>query len=189
MWVLCWQSVVRMWGLCWFCPQKAPTYCLSCHCTTAPKISQNANLIFNTISAKIRSCVSRDRWHLWRIWKGYRHGLLLFQEEHHVSVQKVSHEHFSKAYFTSAILILGTFEWLLSDSSHRWYLNNLYYNVSSYPNSWELAENLKVFKTSHKACSLFQFGGLMGLCLGFSFLSFIEVIYWVTYRLARNATN
>ena len=85
------------------------------------KISQNANLIFNTISAKIRSCVSRDRWHLWRIWKGYRHGLLLFQEEHHVSVQKVSHEHFSKAYFTSAILILGTFEWLLSDSSHRWY--------------------------------------------------------------------
>ena len=34
-----------------------------------------------------------------------------------------------------------------------------------------------------------QFGGLMGLCLGFSFLSFIEVIYWLTYRVARNVRN
>ena len=31
-----------------------------------------------------------------------------------------------------------------------------------------------------------QFGGLMGLCLGFSFLSFVEVVYWLTYRAARN---
>ena len=30
-------------------------------------------------------------------------------------------------------------------------------------------------------------GGLMGLCLGFSLLSFIELIYWATYRVARNA--
>ena len=29
----------------------------------------------------------------------------------------------------------------------------------------------------------------MGLCLGFSFLSFMEIIYWITYRVARNATN
>ena len=34
-----------------------------------------------------------------------------------------------------------------------------------------------------------QVGGLMGLCLGFSFLSFIEVIYWATYRMARNFRN
>ena len=31
-----------------------------------------------------------------------------------------------------------------------------------------------------------QVGGLMGLCLGFSFLSIIELIYWFTYRLGRN---
>ena len=29
----------------------------------------------------------------------------------------------------------------------------------------------------------------MGLCMGFSILSFIEIIYWITYRLARNARN
>ena len=34
-----------------------------------------------------------------------------------------------------------------------------------------------------------QMGGLMGLCMGCSFISFIEVIYWITYRLARNAHN
>ena len=26
----------------------------------------------------------------------------------------------------------------------------------------------------------------MGLCLGFSLLSFIELIYWCTYRAAKN---
>ena len=31
-----------------------------------------------------------------------------------------------------------------------------------------------------------QIGGLMGLCLGFSLLSFIELIYWCTYRTAKN---
>ena len=34
-----------------------------------------------------------------------------------------------------------------------------------------------------------QMGGLMGLCMGCSIISFIEVIYWITYRLARNARN
>ena len=34
---------------------------------------------------------------------------------------------------------------------------------------------------------IIQVGGLMGLCLGFSLLSFIELIYRVTYRVARNA--
>ena len=34
-----------------------------------------------------------------------------------------------------------------------------------------------------------QVGGLMGLCLGFSFLSLIELIYWTTYRMARNFRN
>ena len=29
-------------------------------------------------------------------------------------------------------------------------------------------------------------GGLMGLCLGFSFLSAIELIYWFTFRLIKN---
>ena len=28
----------------------------------------------------------------------------------------------------------------------------------------------------------------MGLCLGFSFLSLIEMVYWFTYRMARNGT-
>ena len=32
----------------------------------------------------------------------------------------------------------------------------------------------------------FKVGGLMGLCLGFSFLSVIEVVYWFTYRMGRN---
>ena len=28
-------------------------------------------------------------------------------------------------------------------------------------------------------------GGLFGLCLGFSFISFFEIIYWATIALAR----
>ena len=31
-----------------------------------------------------------------------------------------------------------------------------------------------------------QLGGLFGLCLGFSFISFIEIFYWITIRLCRN---
>ena len=31
-----------------------------------------------------------------------------------------------------------------------------------------------------------QVGGLMGLCLGFSLLSFIELVYWFTYRMGKN---
>ena len=31
-----------------------------------------------------------------------------------------------------------------------------------------------------------QVGGLMGLCLGFSLLSAIELIYWFTFRLFSN---
>ena len=29
----------------------------------------------------------------------------------------------------------------------------------------------------------------MGLCMGFSLLSFIELLYWLTYRMARNIRN
>ena len=31
-----------------------------------------------------------------------------------------------------------------------------------------------------------QLGGLFGLCLGFSFISFIEIFYWFSVRLCRN---
>ena len=31
-----------------------------------------------------------------------------------------------------------------------------------------------------------QFGGLLGLCMGFSFISVIELIYWMTLKLFRN---
>ena len=31
-----------------------------------------------------------------------------------------------------------------------------------------------------------QIGGLMGLCLGFSFISGVEILFWFTYRLAKN---
>ena len=31
-----------------------------------------------------------------------------------------------------------------------------------------------------------QLGGLFGLCLGFSFISFIEIFYWISIRLCRN---
>ena len=34
-----------------------------------------------------------------------------------------------------------------------------------------------------------QIGGLLGLCLGFSFLSLIELVYWCIYRLPRNALD
>ena len=34
-----------------------------------------------------------------------------------------------------------------------------------------------------------QIGGLLGLCLGFSFISGVEIIYWMTIRLLRNAIN
>ena len=29
-------------------------------------------------------------------------------------------------------------------------------------------------------------GGLFGLCLGFSFISFIEIFYWAIIRFSRN---
>ena len=29
-------------------------------------------------------------------------------------------------------------------------------------------------------------GGLFGLCLGFSIISFIELFYWVVFRMSRN---
>jgi len=31
-----------------------------------------------------------------------------------------------------------------------------------------------------------QIGGLFGLCLGFSIISFIELFYWISIRLSRN---
>ena len=31
-----------------------------------------------------------------------------------------------------------------------------------------------------------QIGGLLGLCMGFSFISAIEILYWFTIRLPRN---
>ena len=31
-----------------------------------------------------------------------------------------------------------------------------------------------------------QIGGLLGLFIGFSVISAIEVVYWITFRLARN---
>ena len=36
-WVAYGLIVDMMWGICWFCPHKLPTFCRSCHCTTAPK--------------------------------------------------------------------------------------------------------------------------------------------------------
>ena len=34
-----------------------------------------------------------------------------------------------------------------------------------------------------------QLGGLFGLCLGFSLISFIEIFYWCSLRLFRNCTQ
>ena len=31
-----------------------------------------------------------------------------------------------------------------------------------------------------------QIGGLLGLCLGFSLISFVEILFWFSYRLGRN---
>ena len=31
-----------------------------------------------------------------------------------------------------------------------------------------------------------QVGGLLGLCMGFSLVSFVELVYWFTIRMARN---
>ena len=38
-WVAYGLIVDKMWGICWFCPHKLPTFCRSCHCTTAPKFA------------------------------------------------------------------------------------------------------------------------------------------------------
>ena len=32
-----------------------------------------------------------------------------------------------------------------------------------------------------------QVGGLLGLCMGFSLVSLVELVYWFTIRMARNA--
>ena len=34
-----------------------------------------------------------------------------------------------------------------------------------------------------------QMGGLLGLCIGFSLISGVEIIYWLTIRLFRNIMN
>ena len=34
-----------------------------------------------------------------------------------------------------------------------------------------------------------QMGGLLGLCIGFSLISGVEIIYWLTIRLIRNVIN
>ena len=34
-----------------------------------------------------------------------------------------------------------------------------------------------------------QLGGLFGLCLGFSFISFVEIFYCISIRLCRNIVN
>ena len=34
-----------------------------------------------------------------------------------------------------------------------------------------------------------QMGGLLGLCIGFSLISGVEIIYWLTIRLFRNVIN
>ena len=31
-----------------------------------------------------------------------------------------------------------------------------------------------------------QIGGLLGLCLGFSLVSLVELVYWFTIRMAKN---
>ena len=49
--------------------------------------------------------------------------------------------------------------------------------------------SLTLLPKYQKMCNHNQVGGLMGLCMGFSLLSFIEVIYWVIFRTARNIQN
>jgi hypothetical protein len=34
-----------------------------------------------------------------------------------------------------------------------------------------------------------QMGGLLGLCMGFSLISFVEIFYWFTIRLCRNMVD
>ena len=34
-----------------------------------------------------------------------------------------------------------------------------------------------------------QMGGLLGLCIGFSLISGVEIIYWLTIKLFRNVFN
>ena len=36
---------------------------------------------------------------------------------------------------------------------------------------------------------VYQVGGLLGLFLGCSILSMIELVYWCTFRVGRNAGN
>lgn len=52
-------------------------------------------------------------------------------------------------------------------------------------------ESAEVFEFSREARMTWvgfisQIGGLMGLCLGFSFISGVEILFWFTYRLGRN---
>ena len=59
--------------------------------------------------------------------------------------------------------------------------------------SFKFESNMKTYKvtTCREARMtminyISQVGGLMGLCLGFSFLSAVELVYWFTYRLGQN---
>ena len=52
-----------------------------------------------------------------------------------------------------------------------------------------ILSNTSLFGSNICLHKILQVGGLMGLCMGFSILSFVEIVYWVTYRLARNARN
>ena len=53
-WVAYGLIVDKMWGICWFCTHKLPTFCRSCHCTTAPESQTTAK----------RSCLWRSRFTL-----------------------------------------------------------------------------------------------------------------------------
>jgi len=54
-----------------------------------------------------------------------------------------------------------------------------------YPTAFEYIREARMTAIGY----ISQMGGLLGLCFGFSFLSGLEIIYWCTYRLFRNARD
>ena len=53
---------------------------------------------------------------------------------------------------------------------------------------FESSDSVEFLKQSKTSVIEFisQIGGLLGLCMGFSFISVVELIYWLTFKLFRN---
>ena len=72
-------------------------------------------------------------------------------------------------------------------SQEEWY-NAYEKDIAIVTFFFESSDSFEFLKQSKTSVIEFisQIGGLLGLCMGFSFISVVELIYWLTFKLFRN---